>query len=65
MMTPKSGALLGLACVCGIAVVGSIFELSSGQPEWGQIGTSVALAVSLPIGIFAFLAAVKDARANQ
>jgi hypothetical protein len=65
MMTPKVGGLLGLACVCGIAVVGSIFELSSGQPEWGVIGTSVALAASLPIGVLAFLAAVKDARANQ
>jgi hypothetical protein len=64
MMSPKSGALLGLACVCGIAVVGSIFELSSGQPEWGQFGTLAALGISLPLGVLSFVAAVKDARAN-
>ena len=34
-MTPKSGVLLAGSCVAAIAAVGSIFELSSGTPDWG------------------------------
>jgi hypothetical protein len=65
MMTPKSGLLLALACVCGIAAVGSIFELSSGNPELGVNQTLAVLVVSIPAGVAAFIGAVKDARANQ
>lgn len=64
-MTPKSGAFLAVSCVAGIAAVGSIFELSSGQPDWGMLPTGIVLGLSIPLGIAAFAAAVKDARANQ
>jgi hypothetical protein len=64
MMTPKSGLYLGIACVCGVAAVGSVFEITSGQPDWGFVATWVALGVSLPAGIASFVVAVKDARAN-
>ncbi|MGB3296910.1 MAG: hypothetical protein WBA76_01480 [Phormidesmis sp.] len=64
-MTPKSGAYLGIACLSGIAAVGSMFELSSGDPDWGQVPTALILALSIPAGITAFMSAVKDARANM
>lgn len=64
-MTPKSGVLLGGCCVTAIAAVGSIFELSSGQPDLGEVTTSLILAASVPLTILLFLAAVQDARANQ
>ncbi|HEY9629403.1 MAG: hypothetical protein HY785_20700 [Oscillatoriophycideae cyanobacterium NC_groundwater_1537_Pr4_S-0.65um_50_18] len=64
-MTPKSGVLLAGSCVAAIAAVGSIFELSSGTPQWGTLVTGVILALTVPLtGIF-FYAAVQDARANQ
>lgn len=64
-MTPKSGVLLAGSCVAAIAAVGSIFELSSGQPELGNLVTGIILALAIPLtGIF-FYAAVQDARANQ
>ncbi|MEO1093611.1 MAG: hypothetical protein AAFX01_01760 [Cyanobacteria bacterium J06638_28] len=63
--TPKSGLFLLCSCVAAIAAVGSVFELSSGQPDWGTTPTSVVLALSIPlVGIF-FYAAVRDARANM
>lgn len=64
-MTPKSGVFLGGSCVTAIAAVGSVFELSSGLPQLGYGLTSVILAVSVPLAIVFFLAAVKDTRANQ
>lgn len=63
--TPKSMVLLMGSCVAAIAAVGSVFELSSGNPELGTLTTSVILALSIPLGIFLFFAAVKDAQANQ
>jgi hypothetical protein len=65
MWTPKSGLFLGGACVAAIAAVGSVFELSSGDPDWGTLPTSVILAVSVPLVALFFYAAVRDARANQ
>lgn len=65
MMTPKSGAFLGIACLTAIAAVGSMFELSSGDPDWGTAPTAVILALSIPAGVLSFMAAVKDARANM
>ncbi|HEY9736071.1 MAG TPA: hypothetical protein V6D06_07305 [Trichocoleus sp.] len=63
-MTPKSGVFLAGSCIAAIAAVGSIFELSSGQPDLGTLPTSIVLAISVPlVGLF-FYAAVKDARAN-
>lgn len=64
-MTPKSGALLAVACLTAIAAVGSMFELSSGEPDWGTTPTAIILALSIPVGILSFMAAVKDARANM
>ncbi len=65
MLTPKSGILLLLSCVAAIAAVGSVFELSSGNPDLGNLTTGIILAASIPLtGIF-FWAAVMDARANQ
>ena len=64
-MTPKSGAFLGVACLTAIAAVGSMFELSSGDPDWGTAPTAIILALSIPAGILSFIAAVKDARANM
>ncbi len=64
-MTPKSGVLLMGSCIAAIASVGSIFELSSGQPELGNLTTGVILAVSIPLTGLCFWAAVVDARASQ
>jgi hypothetical protein len=63
-MTPKSGVLLLFSCFAAIACVGSIFELTSGTPELGQVVTSIILTVSIPLTIVSFLLAVMDARAN-
>ncbi|MBF2026179.1 MAG: hypothetical protein IGS48_05340 [Oscillatoriales cyanobacterium C42_A2020_001] len=64
-MTPKSGALLAGSCVAAIAAVGCVFELSSGEPDLGGVMTGIILAISIPLGILCFIAAVRDARANQ
>ncbi len=64
-MSTKSGLLLGFACVAAIAAVGSVFELSSGQPSLGNWTTAVILALSVPLGVSAFVIAARDARANQ
>lgn len=64
-MTPKSGLFLGASCVAAIASVGSIFELSSGEPQLGQLVTTIILVISIPLGGWLFYAAVRDANANQ
>lgn len=64
-MTPKSGVFLGGACITAIAAVGSVFELSSGIPQLGNLLTGVILAVSVPLTVVFFITAVKDTRANQ
>jgi hypothetical protein len=64
-MTPKSGVFLGGSCVAAIAAVGSIFELSSGDPQLGGLLTGAILAASVPLAVIFFHAAVLDARANQ
>lgn len=63
-MTPKSGLLLLVACVAAIAVVGCIFELTSGMPQLGETNTTIILGLSIPLTIISFILAVKDARAN-
>jgi hypothetical protein len=65
MMTPKSGLFLAIACICGVAAVGSVFEITSGEPDFGMNPTIVIMALSIPVGIAAFVAAVKDAKANM
>ena len=64
-MTPKSGVCLLLCCITAIAAVGSVFELSSGNPELGSMVTGLILAASIPLTVILFLVAVRDTRANQ
>jgi len=65
-ITPKSGICLLLCCISAIAAVGSIFELTSGQPELGSSTTGIILALSIPITAILFWIAVQDTRrANQ
>ncbi len=64
-MTPKSGVLLLVSCITAIAGVGSVFELSSGNPELGQLITTVILIASIPLTALTFWAAVVDTKANQ
>lgn len=52
-------------CVTAIAAVGSVFELSSGNPDLGTATTGLILAASIPLTGLLFWAAVKDTRANQ
>ena len=65
MGTPKSGIFLGGSCIAGIAAVGSVFELSSGEPQLGGLITTIILGLSIPLGIFLFFAAIREAQANQ
>ncbi len=64
MMTIKSGILLLVSCIMAIATVGSIFELTSGNPEFGQTTTTLILISSIPLTIISFILAVADTRAN-
>jgi hypothetical protein len=64
MMTLKSGVLLLVSCLMAIAGVGSVFELTSGNPELGQMTTSLILAGSIPSTAICFWLAVADTRAN-
>jgi len=64
VLTPKSGVFLMGACITGIAAVGSVFELSYGDPELGFTTTGIILAASIPLTALLFWAAVLDARAN-
>lgn len=64
-MTPKAGLLLALSCIAAIAGVGSVFELTSGVPQLGTPITAFILALSIPVTVGSFWAAVQDARANQ
>jgi hypothetical protein len=53
------------SCIAGIAAVGSVFELSSGNPDWGTVPTTIILGLCVPLVGVLFYAAVKDAKANQ
>jgi hypothetical protein len=64
-VTPKSSAFLAGSCIAAIAAVGCVFELSSGKPELGNLPTWVILVASIPLTVYCFVAAVRDARANQ
>jgi hypothetical protein len=64
--TPLSGLCLLGACISAIAAVGSIFELSSGSPEWGNSITTGILVISIPLCIGLFYIAVQSSNAaNQ
>ena len=65
-ITPLSGICLLFCCITAIAGVGSVFELSSGQPELGSTTTIAILALSIPLTAILFWVAVQDTRkANQ
>jgi hypothetical protein len=64
-MTPKSGLFLGGSCIAAIAAVGSIFELTSGEPDLGMSITGAILAISVPLTVLLFYAAIRDAKAHQ
>ena len=64
MMTTKSSTFLGISCVAAIAAVGCVFELTSGTPEWGSALTTGVLVITIPLSVWAFLEAVKDAKSN-
>ncbi|VEP12315.1 conserved exported hypothetical protein [Hyella patelloides LEGE 07179] len=64
-ITVKSGICLALCCISAIAAVGSVFELSSGQPELGSTTTTLILAISIPVTMILFWIAVQDTKANQ
>lgn len=53
-----------VSCVAAIAGVGSVFELSYGDPTYGNTVTTLILIASIPLTGVCFWAAVKDARAN-
>eukprot|EP00808_Paulinella_micropora_P026077 g39239.t1 len=55
----KSYALLGVTSVASIAGVGSVFELTSGHPQWGTVPTALIMVASLPVGAYSFLSALK------
>ncbi len=61
-MTPMSGLFLALTCIAAIAGVGSVFELSYGEPQLGTTLTSIILVVSIPVTALCFLFAVQSAR---
>jgi hypothetical protein len=63
-LTPKSGLFLAGSCITAIAAVGSVFELSYGQPDLGFQTTAIILGLSIPLTGLFFIAAVRDARAN-
>jgi hypothetical protein len=58
----KSQLLLASSFVLAIAFVGCIFELTSGNPQWGETLTWGILLVSLPLTVVLFVKAVKMAR---
>jgi len=64
-VTPKSGVFLLGSCIAAVAAVGSVFELSSGTPDLGNLNTSIILALSIPVTVLFFVVAVKDTRANM
>ena len=64
LLTPKSGLLLLISCVAAIAAVGSVFELSYGDPRYGVMVTSAILSASVPLTGLALWLAIQDARAN-
>jgi hypothetical protein len=63
-MTPKSGALLALSCITGIATTGCVFELAYGDPDLGVMTTSLILAAALPLTVAFLWFAIQDTRAN-
>ena len=58
-MKPLAGLFLALACLCGIAATGSVFELAYGDPDLGVGVTGAILAATLPGTVIALLGAIR------
>ena len=58
-MKPLAGLFLALACLCGIAATGCVFELAYGDPDLGVSITRAILAASLPATVVSLLVAIR------
>jgi hypothetical protein len=58
--TPLGSICLLGACITAIAAVGSVFELTSGTPEYGTTITGGILAISIPLTVGLFYVAVRS-----
>jgi hypothetical protein len=58
-MKPLAGLFLALACLCGIAATGCVFELAYGEPDLGVSITRAILAASLPGTVLSLLVAIR------
>lgn len=54
-ITPKSCLFLAVSCITAIAAVGSIFEITSGEPDLGIQNTVIILGLSIPLSGFLLL----------
>jgi hypothetical protein len=61
----KSNLFLAGSCIAAISAVGSVFELASGQPDFGPGPTAGILVVAAPLTVWFFLSAVSEARSKQ
>lgn len=61
----KSNLLLVASCIAAIAAVGSVFELTSGVPELGNLVTSMILGVTGPLSAGLLYLAIREARASM
>ncbi|MEB3178512.1 MAG: hypothetical protein VKL59_05650 [Nostocaceae cyanobacterium] len=61
-LTPISGLFLAGSCISAIAAVGSVFELTSGQPDLGSLTTGIILAIAIPLTAIFFFFAVRNAK---
>jgi hypothetical protein len=62
MYTPKTGFCLLGASISAIAAVGSVFEITSGNPELGMATTCGILAAAIPLTVILFITAVKNSQ---
>ena len=58
-MKPLAGLFLALACLCGIAATGCVFELAYGDPDLGVSTTQWILAATLPATLLSLLVAIR------
>jgi len=61
-LTPISGLFLAGSCISAIAAVGSVFELTSGEPDLGSLNTGIILAITIPLTAICFFFAVRNAK---
>jgi len=55
---------LGLSMLLAISFVACVFELASGEPDWGPTATWATLVGSLALTVLTFVRAVQMARAS-